>query len=281
MEQLTYLRRQNLRKLTDGALREPSGLAMDPSGRALWVVGDASTKAFRLELDAHGDTPLRLGERPVVELGRTDLEGVALRDELTLVAIQEHDPATGASVLVEHHLATGATRANPIAEMEGFAEVAGVFGGKRRNWGLEGITWDGDDQRWLVMKEGKPGMLLAVSADFGRLSVVCRFDKRAMGFVDAGSVDYSGMDYAGGGRLWIVSDKARSAFLFELATQQVVYRSPLTWTKKGKARRIEKAEGVVCDRARGRLHVVCDERAEIYTYALPDALRSGGPPGAG
>jgi len=266
MNSLIYLRRQSLRELSDGALREPSGLALEPDGHALWAVCDSSSKAVRLVLDEEGDTPAALGSS--LELGGTDLEGIAFRDLDTLVAVQEHDPVSGASVLLEHRFSAGQTVPHPLAEMRGFDEVAWAFGGKRRNWGLEGITWDPEAHRWLVLKEGKPGMLLAVSADYSTLSTVCTFDKKAMGFVAGGPIDYSGMDYAGGGLLWIVSDRASKAFLFDLGAHQVVRRFELTWVKKGKLRRIEKAEGVVYDRARSRLHVVCDERAEIYTYAV-------------
>ena len=284
---LTWLRRQSLRALTDGALREPSGLALGPDGASLWTVGDETGRLFRLLLDERGDTPVRLDPSFALDLGCVGLEGVAFKDAETLIAVQEYDPAAGTSVLVEHSLATGRTVRRPLSELRGYDALADDFGGSRANKGLEGITWDPAGRRWLALKEGRPGMLLAISEDLRSVAPVCTFDARAMGFAEKGSVDYSGMDHAGGQRIWIVSDEAQTLYLFDVQALQVLRRMPLTWgperkdrkkggkkdRKKGgkkgrKPSRLKKAEGVVYDAAHGRLHVVCDEQSELHTYAV-------------
>jgi len=269
---LTYLRRQCLRDLTGGALREPSGLALGPDGRSLWTVGDGTSRLFRLLLDERGDTPVRLDTTTSLDLGYVGLEGIAFKEGRTLAVIQEHDASAGTSTVLEHTLATGRTARHPLSGMRGYEALAGDLRGSKANKGLEGITWDSTRRRWLALKEGKPGMLLAISEDFRSLTRICELDKRAMGFAEKGAVDYSGMDHAGGDQVWIVSDKARAAFLFDVQALRVLRRFPLTW-RKGSGERdrfvpVKKAEGVVYDAARARLHVVSDEHAEIYTYAV-------------
>jgi uncharacterized protein YjiK len=82
-------------------------------------------------------------------------------------------------------------------------------------------------------------------------------------------LDVSGLCYdSRRDKLWIVSDEAKRVFLFDLSENKVVQSFSLGYTRKGKYREIEKAEGIALDPESDHLYIVCDEEAQLYTFDI-------------
>jgi len=226
-------------------------------------VDDDKKKIFKLNLDG------KLEEHETFNIDTKGLEGAAL-------------DATGRFLYVVQESANAIIKINlenkreglhrPLAEMQGYDIVADDFAGSNENKGLEGITIKRDGGALFVIKEGKPGLLIEVSADLDRIRSAVRLD-REHGFVDDDTaddeVDFSGICYDAKRKfLWIVSDKAKRLFLFDPATNRVVQSFALGYSNDGEYREIEKAEGVVINEISDRLYIVSDRDAHLYVYQV-------------
>ena len=238
-------------------LTEPSGLALAQDGPGYWTVSDNAKRIYRL--DAEGQV-LRSIKTP-----KKDLEGIATTPGGRLMAAREDPP----QILVVDPK-TGDTQRFKLKDMDGWTKTLARDFGNSDNKGLEGITVC-DNGRVLVLKEGKPGLLIELSPDLTKIEAVTELTE-AHGFKDCKrdtKADFSGLSWDTDARaVWIVSDKLQRAFLFDLAGHRVRESLKLEYQKDGKTRLVEKAEGIAYEPGARRLHIVSDEKAELYVFDL-------------
>ena len=258
---LHYIDRHNIESKKRG-LTEPSALALAADGRGLWTASDDSKRIFYLS--AAG----KLDEERSFKVGIKGLEGLAVDLQgRFLYGVKEET-----SEIIRFDLETRqAVQRRPLHALDGYpAAFATLFA--EANKGLEGIAWNAARGTLLLLKEGAPGMLLEISPDLKAILNYRLLGPR-QGFVDpaldAGQIDFSGLAYDPGRKaLWIVSDRARRLFLYDLAADQVQQSWPLQYEKKGERRTVQQAEGIAFDSARQRLYVVSDEEARLYIFDL-------------
>jgi uncharacterized protein YjiK len=259
---LTYLGRVKIKDVEAG-LTEPSGLALAPEGDALWTVSDEEKRIFKLSLEGGllKDRSFKIDDK--------GLEGVAV------------DPASG-NLLVVGEETSEILRIDPaleetvsrhlLSKMTGFGAIERHFSSGDDNEGLEGITFNQDTDTFFVLKESAPGLIIEVSKDL-RSVLSVRVLNAGNGFLDddiqASDVDFSGVQYdPTRSSFWIVSDRAKRLFLYDLDRDQVVQSAALGYAKDGEFREIEKVEGVTVNPDSRRLYVVSDNEARLYVFDL-------------
>lgn len=259
---LTYLDRFKI-KDEEAGLTEPSGLALARDGKALWTVSDDNKRIFMLDLEGE-----LLSDRSF-KIDDAGLEGIAV-DPATgdLLAIKEEAYEilkidTTSKETVSRHL---------LSDMAGFDIIRQHLSGDVDNDGLEGITFNQDTGTFFVLKERKPGLIIEISRDLQSILDVHVLDAMA-GFsdddIDADRIDFSGLQYdTTRSSFWIVSDRAKRLFLYDLERGQVIQSATLGYEKDGKFREVEKAEGVAIDAQKHRLYVVSDAEARLYVFDL-------------
>lgn len=115
------------------------------------------------------------------------------------------------------------------------------------NNGLEGITFNPNDNIFYVLNEKKPGLLIKWTPEKGILSIYnLNFAK-----------DYSGICYSNN-HLWIVSDDSAVITKCDLNGNLLEkYDIP-----------IEKAEGVVVDENDKKVYIISDATEELFVFEL-------------
>ncbi|MCB2263494.1 MAG: SdiA-regulated domain-containing protein [Candidatus Thiosymbion ectosymbiont of Robbea hypermnestra] len=259
---LSYLNHFKLGNAGEG-LYEPSGLALSHGKNALWTISDDTKKIFKLSLDGN------LKKKKSFEIPDKGLEGITLDPSGEfLLTIKEDD-----NEIIKIRIATRrVTDRQRLADMADYDTIARYFIGGGTNKGLEGITWNRETDTIFVMKEGKPGLLVEVSADLQTIRNH-RLLNAENGFCDpevkAEDLDFSDIYYdLSRDRFWIISDQARRLFLYDWKTNRVLQSARLGYGNKGEYREIEKAEGVAIDPDTNRLYVVSDEEARLYVFDI-------------
>jgi uncharacterized protein YjiK len=237
--QLALVDHFNIKNKREG-LFEPSGLALSLDKSALWTISDDTNKVFKLDLQGRVDQSLDISE--------SGLEGIALdaTGEFLFTVKEENNEILkikiDAGIVIEK---------KSLGSMENYGSIAEYFADDRtENKGLEGITWNDKTGTIFVLKEGLPGLLIEISAD----SKVIRSHKllnKEQGFestnLDDDRIDFSGICYDHSrDSFWIVSDKARRLFLYELLIDKVTQNIVLS-DSLDDGNRIKKAEGVAFD----------------------------------
>lgn len=158
--------------------QEPSGLALDAGGDALWVVGNNPSRIYRITLE--GRTLARLSY-----LGK-DLEGIALDPaDSSLWVVEERERE------VVHLDRTGRELARTQLGLSGST-----------NSGLEGIGIS-PEGTMQVLQEKDPGLLAELTAERTLAAV------RPLAFAE----DYSDLAWDPSGPwLWVLSDQDRTLF---------------------------------------------------------------------
>ncbi|MEL7083127.1 MAG: SdiA-regulated domain-containing protein [Cyanobacteria bacterium J06597_1] len=269
---LRYLSCLDIKHKPEG-LREPSGLALSPQTHTLWTVSDDTKRIFCL--DSEGN----IQHHQTFAIPVDGLEGIAFEPsgECVLAVKEETN-----EVLRIRLSDTQVVSRVALRDMANYTTIASFFSGTGSdsspadtalaNKGLEGITWNEASATVFTVKEGYPGLLIELSGTLGTIIGHTLLDKRR-GFsapeLASDDIDFSGLCYdRTRNSLWIVSDRAKRLFLFDLATQTVRQSFPLTYSKNGKQRRIVKAEGVVLDPDNNRLYIASDRKAKIYLYEI-------------
>lgn len=159
-------------------VNEPSGLALDAGGDALWVVGNGPSRVYRVSLE--GRTLATLAYQ-----GK-DLEGIALDPvDSTLWVVEERE------LEVVHLDRTGKELGRTRVNL-----------GSSGNSGLEGICLS-PSGAVLVLKEKDPGLLVELTA---QLALVVQ---HPLAFAE----DYSDLTWDSSGPwLWMLSDQNRALF---------------------------------------------------------------------
>ena len=162
------------------SIREPSGLTINESGTALWVVTNNPDSVFQLDLKGN---PVK-----TLDFVGEDLEGI------------EYDPSDKTLWVVEEN-----RREIVHLDLQGKVlsrHPLGLVG--KKNSGLEGICLD-DQGRMFALNEKNPGLFLELKAD---LSIA---GQHPLDFAK----DYSGLAYNREAKsFWIVSDQEQKLYLW-------------------------------------------------------------------
>lgn len=259
---LTFLDRFDIRH-EEERLHEPSGLALSHGKNALWTVSDDTRKIFKLDLS--GD----IKRHKSFDVPEQGLEGITLDPAGANIFVVKEET----NEIIKIEVASRAlVQRRRLADMDGYETLAPYFSDGIANKGLEGIAWNTETGTVFVMKEGRPGLLIEVSAD---LRTIIRYQllNRHNGFFDTvvadSSVDFSDICYdESRDRFWILSDKARRVFLYDWGKNSVISSAKLGYGKDGKYKEIKKAEGIAIDPGAHRLYVVSDREARLYVFDI-------------
>ena len=258
---LTYRDRSDIRDDAEG-LTEPSGLALSHGKKALWTISDDTKRIFKLSLDG------KLKKSKSFAIQDSGLEGITLDPTGKFLLTVKEETNEILKIEIDSH----AVDRHPIAEMAGYDVIAHYFANDPENKGLEGITCNEKTAAVFVMKESHPGLLIEISSDLHTIQ-----NHRVMtsehGFRDA-RVDPDELDFSDlccertRDALWIIGDKAARLFLYDCKKDRVTHTAKLTYKRKGKKRRVKKAEGLAVDPDTNRLYVVSDEEARLYVFDI-------------
>ncbi len=257
---LTYLDSFNIKNKAEG-LREPSGLVLSHKKNALWTISDDTNKIFKISLSG------KLKKGQSFTLADKELEGITLiQDGKFLLVVKE---STNELIKINTDTREISDR-KCLSDMQGYDSIAVCFSNELTNKGLEGCTWNQHTQTLFVLKEANPGLLIEISSDLQRIISHCVLqDKNGFSAEDIKSeeIDFSDLCYDQSQKLfWIISDKARRLFLYDLAENKVLQSSKLVYRKKDKDKTIKKAEGIAVDPDKKRLYIVSDETARLYVF---------------
>ena len=156
---------------------EPSGLAINSAGNALYTVSDNTAQVYKLSTTGN-----------VIQTFNyvgNDLEGVSSFTGNKLLLAEERTKE-----IIEFDMSAGSSLKHRI-NYENSAE----------NSGIEGVTYNSVDGTIFILNEKDPGKLIRLRADF---TVIAEYD---LNF----AIDYSGIFYESlTNNLWIVSDQNKT-----------------------------------------------------------------------
>lgn len=260
---LTWLHDVGIGDAEEG-LEELSGLALAQDRDALWVVGDETARLFRVDLDG------RLDRDATIELFDEDIEGISLDPGgCFLYAVREQ----GNEILQVDLGGRKLVARRRLKRMAGYDALEPLFAGSMAaNKGLEGIAWDASRDALMVLKEGRPGILIALEPDLSAIRdhhVLTPERGFRVDGMAAADLDFSDLCHdRRRDRFWILSEQASVVFLYDWAAGQVEATLPLRHGPPGAERPITKAEGLAVDPEAGRLWVAAEKGSRLFTYAL-------------
>lgn len=156
---------------------EPSGLAVNSAGNALYTVSDHTAQVYKLSTVGN--------VIQAFSYQGNDLEGVSTFVGNKLLLAEERTKE-----IVEFDMTTGVYSKHMI-----------TYENNNGNSGLEGITYDKTSNTIFILNEKNPGKLLRLRTDF---TVMAEYD---LDF----AMDYSGIFYESlTNTLWIVSDQNKT-----------------------------------------------------------------------
>ena len=161
----------------DVAIAEPSGLAINSTGTALYTVSDNTAKVYKIS--TKGEV--------IKTFGYTgdDLEGVTTFKGVKLLLAEERTKE-----LVEFDMGSGTFLKHKIR-----------YENKDSNSGIEGVAYAENLNAIFILNEKNPGKLIRLRSDF---TVLAEYD---LNFAK----DYSGIFYDNSSKdLWIVSDQSKT-----------------------------------------------------------------------
>ena len=156
---------------------EPSGLAINSAGNALYTVSDNTAQVYKLSTTGN-----------VIQTFNyvgNDLEGVSTFTGNKLLLAEERTKE-----IVEFDMSAGSSLKHKIN-----------YENSSDNSGIEGVTYNSVDGTIFILNEKDPGKLIRLRADF---TVIAEYD---LNF----AIDYSGIFYESlTNNLWIVSDQNKT-----------------------------------------------------------------------
>jgi len=156
---------------------EPSGLAINDSGTALYTVSDKTSIVYKLSLT--GDVT------QTFDFKGSNLEGISTYTEHKLLLAEESKKK-----IIVLDMVTGTSSKHKI-----------TYKNYDRNSGIEGVTFDINSNTIFILNEKNPGKLIRLQNDF---SVLSEYDLTF-------AADYSGIFYENSShQLWILSDQNRT-----------------------------------------------------------------------
>ena len=204
---------------------EPSGLAISNNGLVLYTVSDHTAKVYKLSLTGSVlQTFSYEGE---------DLEGVSIYTNNKLLLAEERSKE-----IVEFDMITNAVIKHRIN-----------YQNNSENSGIEGISFNQNDQTIFILNEKDPGKLIRLRNDF---SIIAEYD---LSFAS----DYSGIFHdVDSNLLWIVSDQNSTLNKCTL-TGELIEKYSFNITQ---------AEGVVI--TDNKIYIISDALERLYEFNKPE-----------
>ena len=204
---------------------EPSGLAISNNGLVLYTVSDHTAKVYKLSLTGSVlQTFSYEGE---------DLEGVSTYTNNKLLLAEERSKE-----IVEFDMITNAVIKHRIN-----------YQNNSENSGIEGISFNQNDQTIFILNEKDPGKLIRLRNDF---SIIAEYD---LSFAS----DYSGIFHdVDSNLLWIVSDQNSTLNKCTL-TGELIEKYSFNITQ---------AEGVVI--TDNKIYIISDALERLYEFNKPE-----------
>lgn len=206
------------------SVQEPSGLAINPSTNTLFTISDNANNVYELSLT---------GEI-VNEYSFTgdDLEGISMFVNNKILMAEERTKE-----IIEFDLST-----------EVFTKHEIDYDNNAENSGIEGVTYNPNNNRIYSLNEKNPGLLLTLNTNF---------QVESQTNLDFAS-DYSGICYDSNlDMLWIVSDQSKTLNKCSL-TGDLIKKYDIS---------IEKAEGIAV--TSNRIYIISDAENKLYTFNKP------------
>ena len=205
-------------------VKEPSALTYGLDKKSLWTVSDSNGSLY--SLDFNGKI---LKE---IKTNSSDLEGIVTHADLN-----------GFCVVEERVRNVICLDANGKAMSKNAVAIAGAS-----NSGLEGITFNTDNQKFYIVNEKDPAVILELDREFNILA------KKTLTFAkDLSDVFYDEHEK----KLWVLSHESQKAFRVDQN-----FQVELTINLSG----IVQAEGFAIDSANKRFFVVSDKDSLFYSF---------------
>jgi len=203
---------------------EPSGLAINNSGNTLYTVSDNTAQVFKLSTKGEVIKTFNY-------VGQ-DLEGVSTFKDNKLLLAEERTKE-----IVEFDMQTGIYSKHEID-----------YDNNSSNSGMEGITYNINDNSIYILNEKDPGKLIKLRSDY---TVMAEYD---LNFAS----DYSGIYYENStNNLWIISDQYSTLNKCTL-TGDLIESYPI---------RITQPEGIAI--ANEKVYIISDAEEKLYIYNKP------------
>ena len=204
---------------------EPSGLSFSYDRKNLWVVSDQNSTVYLMSLTGKIVKSFKVNYE--------DLEGVTVIDSIRLAIIAER---TREIVVLD---TSGREITNAKLNLKG-----------RLNEGLEGICYDKDLNKFILVNEKNPGLLIQTNFNLDMLSKIeIKYAK------DNSGLSYDPFDKS----LWALSDESGSFYRInekgEVIEEYKIF--------------IDQPEGIAVDVQNKKVFIVSDRTEKLYEYDLP------------
>jgi uncharacterized protein YjiK len=206
------------------AIPEPSGLALSADRQHLWTVSDENSTVYQLSLDGKVLSSFRVE-------GAGDLEGIAVISDALLCVLSE---SSSELIFLNHH---GQELRRRKLKSAG-----------RSNSGFEGLAYDRVNDRYFVVKEKEPRVLIEFDGNLAEVAV-----RPLTHASDLSSLDYDHETET----LWFASHESRLV----ASLGGGILRSRLTVP-------FRQIEGVAYDPRERVLYTVCDKEEKLYVLKL-------------
>ncbi len=205
-------------------VREPSALSFSADRKSLWTVSDSNGSLY--SLDFNGNI---LKE---IKTKSSDLEGIV-----------NHPDLNGYCLVEERVRNVVCLDSNGKTVSKNAVAISGAS-----NSGLEGITFNPENQRFYLVNEKEPTLILELDRDFNLLS------KTAISFAkDLSDIFYDENEK----KLWVLSHESQMAYKLDQN-----YQVEMTINLRG----VVQAEGLVIDSINKKAYVVSDKDSLFLTY---------------
>ena len=208
-------------------IKETSGLAFGPEQKTLLTVSDQTGKIY--ELDLQGNILRKLS------FEGDDLEGVTFNEENQMIVVVEERKRE--VVMIDYQSGKEMNRYKINIEENS------------ENKGLEGIAWDSQNERYFLINEKDPSLLLKWHPETG----IEQTESLLLGN------DNSGLFFDGeNGILWVLSDESKALYQCD----------PDGNVTKQYSLNIHKPEGVAVDLTHQKIYIVRDLFSKLFVFDL-------------
>lgn len=218
----------NLKLLASYSLKvkEPSGLSLSLDKKSLWTVSDEGGRVYQVSLEGEILRQFKTGLK--------DLEGIAVLDDSSLAVVSER------TLQLRTFGMDGERRS------EGVIDLA-----KGGNNGPEALDYDPKEERYFVMKEKSPGMLIVLDKEMQELS------RTEIHFAE----DYSSIAHEPvRDHLWLLSDQSGNVHVVDHQLNVMAEFSES----------VPQAEGIAVDYENRRMYLVSDKEERLYVFEFDD-----------
>lgn len=208
-------------------ITEPSGLSFGPNANSLLIVSDNTNKVYETDLEGN--------EIRELDFEGFDLEGVTFNEDEQIVAVVEERKH---QIVILNY---------PEGEEQERFDI--TTGGNTDNKGLEGISYNSNNNAYYIVNEDVPGEMIVWNKQFGNISTTelhFASDYSAI-FVDTKNA-----------LLWIVSDESMALYKCDY-NAKVLKEYPLPNTK---------FEGITVDVNQQLAYLVNDLTFKLYVFKI-------------